>query len=98
MPVFVPAGNDGVVGSALFVGGGTMPNRAVVQSAGGAVKMKAKVLQDEFAKGGKFQYLLLRHTQALITQISADCRLQSASLGGTATLPLAFVKPRSAEY
>jgi hypothetical protein len=70
MPVSVPAGNDGVVGIALFMGGGTMPNRAVVQSAGGAVKMKAKVLQDEFAKGGKFQYLLLRYTQALITQIS----------------------------
>src|ERR671939_1549343 len=52
------------------MGGGTMPNRAVVQSAGGAVKLKARVLQDEFAKGGKFQYLLLRYTQALITQIS----------------------------
>ena len=47
-----------------------MPNRAVVQSAGGAVRMKAKVLQDEFARGGKLQYLLLRYTQALITQIS----------------------------
>ena len=63
-------GNDGVVGIALFMGGGTMPNRAVVQSAGGALRMKAKVLQDEFALGGKFQYLLLRYTQALITQIS----------------------------
>lgn len=63
-------GNDGVVGIALFMGGGTMPNRAVVQSAGGALKMKAKVLQDEFALGGKFQRLLLRYTQALITQIS----------------------------
>src|SRR5205085_4087425 len=63
-------GNDGVVGIALFMGGGTMPNRAVVQSAGGAVRMKARVLQDEFARGGKFQYLLLRYTQALITQIS----------------------------
>ena len=63
-------GNDGVVGIALFMGGGTMPNRAVVQSAGGAFKMKAKVLQDEFAQGGKFQQLLLRYTQALITQIS----------------------------
>jgi CRP-like cAMP-binding protein len=63
-------GNDGVVGIALFMGGGTMPNRAVVQSAGGALQMKAKVLQDEFARGGKFQYLLLRYTQALITQIS----------------------------
>jgi len=63
-------GNDGVVGIALFMGGGTMPNRAVVQSAGGALRMKAKVLQDEFAQGGKFQRLLLRYTQALITQIS----------------------------
>ena len=63
-------GNDGVVGIALFMGGGTMPNRAVVQSAGGAVRMKARMLQDEFARGGKFQYVLLRYTQALITQIS----------------------------
>ena len=63
-------GNDGVVGIALFMGGGTMPNRAVVQSAGAAIRMKAKLLQDEFARGGKFQYLLLRYTQALITQIS----------------------------
>src|SRR6267378_7339854 len=63
-------GNDGVVGIALFMGGGTMPNRAVVQSAGGALRMTAKVLQDEFAMGGKFQQLLLRYTQALITQIS----------------------------
>jgi len=63
-------GNDGVVGIALFMGGGTMPNRAVVQSAGAAIRLKAKVLQDEFARGGKFQHLLLRYTQALITQIS----------------------------
>jgi CRP-like cAMP-binding protein len=63
-------GNDGVVGIALFMGGGTMPNRAVVQSAGSALRMKAKVLQDEFALGGKFQQMLLRYTQALITQIS----------------------------
>jgi CRP-like cAMP-binding protein len=63
-------GNDGVVGIALFMGGGTMPNRAVVQSAGEAFRMKAKVLQDEFALGGRFQQLLLRYTQALITQIS----------------------------
>ena len=47
-----------------------MPNRAVEQSAGRAVRMNAKALKDEFAKGGKFQNLLLRYTQALITQIS----------------------------
>ena len=63
-------GNDGVVGIALFMGGGTMPNRAIVQSAGDALRLKAKLLQDEFARGGKFQHLLLRYTQALITQIS----------------------------
>jgi CRP-like cAMP-binding protein len=63
-------GNDGVVGIALFMGGGTMPNRAVVQSAGRAIRMRAKQLQAEFALGGKFQQLLLRYTQALITQIS----------------------------
>jgi CRP-like cAMP-binding protein len=64
------AGNEGVVGIALFMGGGTMPNRAIVQGAGKAFRMKARVLQEEFARGGRFQQLLLRYTQALITQIS----------------------------
>lgn len=64
------AGNEGLVGIALFMGGNTTPNRAVVQSAGGAVRMKAKVLRDEFARGGEFQRLLLRYTQALLTQMS----------------------------
>jgi CRP-like cAMP-binding protein len=63
-------GTEGVIGIALFMGGDTMPNRAVVQSAGEAVKLKAKVLQDEFRRGGEFQRLLLRFTQALITQMS----------------------------
>jgi CRP-like cAMP-binding protein len=64
------AGNEGLVGVALFMGGNTMPNRAVVQSAGGAFRMRAKVLRDEFARGGAFQRLLLRYTQALLTQMS----------------------------
>lgn len=64
------AGNDGVVGVALFLGGDTTPNRAVVQVAGGAFRMKANVLRDEFARGGAMQSLLLRYTQVLITQIS----------------------------
>src|ERR1044072_1002581 len=84
-------GNEGVVGIALFMGGGTMPNRAVVQSAGGALRMKAKVLQDEFALGGKFQQLLLRYTQALITQMSqtAVCnRLHSVEQQLCRWLPL----------
>jgi CRP-like cAMP-binding protein len=64
------SGNDGVVGVALFLGGDTTPNRAVVQIAGRAFRMKAKLLQEEFARGGPLQRLLLRYTQALITQIS----------------------------
>jgi CRP-like cAMP-binding protein len=64
------AGNEGLVGVALFMGGDTVPNRAVVQSAGRALRMKTKVLQDEFARGRVFQRLLLRYTQALMTQMS----------------------------
>jgi CRP-like cAMP-binding protein len=64
------AGKEGLVGVALFMGGNTMPNRAVVHSAGGAVRMRAKVLRDVFARGGTFQRLLLRYTQALLTQMS----------------------------
>lgn len=63
-------GNDGVVGVALFLGGDYPPYRAIVQSAGAAFRMKAKVMQEEFARGGGFQRVLLRYTQALITQIS----------------------------
>jgi CRP-like cAMP-binding protein len=64
------AGNDGLVGIALFMGGDTAPNRAVVQSAGDALRMRTKVLQEEFSQGGMFQRLLLRYTQALMTQMS----------------------------
>ncbi len=63
-------GNEGVIGIALFMGGNTMPNRALVQSAGAAIRMKAQFLRDEFKRGGEFQHLLLRYTQALVTQIS----------------------------
>jgi CRP-like cAMP-binding protein len=63
-------GNDGVVGVALFLGGGTTPHRAVVQVAGGALRMRATAMHDEFDRGGPFQLRLLRYTQALLTQIS----------------------------
>jgi len=63
-------GNDGVVGIALFLGGQTTPNRAVVQIGGQALRMNAKTLREEFALGGPFHHMLLRYTQALITQIS----------------------------
>jgi CRP-like cAMP-binding protein len=64
------AGNDGLVGVALFMGGSTTPNRAVVQSAGNAFRLKSKALQFEFHQGGEFQKILLRYTQYLMTQIS----------------------------
>jgi CRP-like cAMP-binding protein len=64
------AGNDGVVGVSLFLGGGTAPYRAVVQVGGDALKIPARVLQGEFARGGLLQQTLLRYTQALIMQIA----------------------------
>ncbi len=63
-------GKEGVVGISLFMGGETTPNRAMVQGGGGAFRMKSKAMLDEFKRGGEFQHLLLRYTQALITQIS----------------------------
>jgi CRP-like cAMP-binding protein len=63
-------GNDGLVGIALFMGGETTPSRAVVQSAGYGYRLRAAVLKKEFDQGGRLQYLALRYTQALITQMA----------------------------
>jgi CRP-like cAMP-binding protein len=63
-------GNEGVVGVSLFLGGDSTPSRAVVQSAGRGFRMKARILQDEFELSGPVTRLLLRYTQALITQMS----------------------------
>lgn len=63
-------GNDGVVGVALFLGGSTTPNRAVVQIAGQALRINANVLRQEFSRFGALHDGLLRYTQVLITQIS----------------------------
>jgi CRP-like cAMP-binding protein len=63
-------GNDGVVGIALFMGGESTPSRAVVQSEGWAYRMRGQLLKDEFTRGGEMQHLLLRYTQALITQMA----------------------------
>ena len=63
-------GNDGLVGIALFMGGETTPSRAVVQSAGHGYRLRASVLKKEFERGGALQHLLLRYTQALITQMA----------------------------
>jgi len=63
-------GNDGIVGVALFMGGESMPNRAVVQSAGHAYRLPGPLLKEEFRRGGSLQRLLLRYTQALLTQMA----------------------------
>ena len=63
-------GNEGLVGIALFMGGETTPSRAVVQSAGWAYRLDARVLKDEFGRAGPVQRLFLRYTQALITQMA----------------------------
>jgi CRP-like cAMP-binding protein len=63
-------GNEGLVGIALFMGGETTPSRAVVQSAGHAYRLDARVLKEEFHRAGPVQRLLLRYTQALITQMA----------------------------
>jgi len=63
-------GNEGVLGISLFMGGNTTPSRAIVQTAGHGYQLKARLLMEEFNRGGLMQHLLLRYTQALMTQIS----------------------------
>jgi CRP-like cAMP-binding protein len=63
-------GNEGLIGVSLFMGGETTPSRAVVQSAGHAYRLAGRVLKEEFTRGGAMQHLLLRYTQALITQMA----------------------------
>jgi CRP-like cAMP-binding protein len=63
-------GNEGLVGISLFMGGETTPSRAVVQSAGHGYRLRGDVLRKEFESGGALQHLLLRYTQALITQMT----------------------------
>ena len=63
-------GNEGIVGISLFMGGESTPSRAVVQSAGSAFGMEARILKSEFAGNAPVLHLLLRYTQALITQMA----------------------------
>ena len=63
-------GNEGILGIALFMGGETTPSRAVVQSAGHGYRLRAQVLKREFNRNGAMMHLLLRYTQALITQMA----------------------------
>ena len=63
-------GCEGMVGVALFMGGESTPSRAVVQSAGHAYRLSGKLVKEEFVRAGAMQYLLLRYTQALLTQMA----------------------------
>jgi CRP-like cAMP-binding protein len=63
-------GNEGIVGISLFMGGESTPSRAVVQSAGYGYRMRARHMLDEFNRGGPAMHVLLRYTQALITQMA----------------------------
>jgi CRP-like cAMP-binding protein len=63
-------GREGIVGVALFMGGDTMPNRAVVQSAGHAFRLGGGILKEEFKRAGELQHLLLRYTLAMLTQMA----------------------------
>ena len=63
-------GNEGIIGVALFMGGETTPSRAVVQSAGHAYRLRGQLLKREFTRSAAMQHLLLRYTQALLTQMA----------------------------
>jgi CRP-like cAMP-binding protein len=63
-------GNEGIVGVALFMGGETTSSRAIVQSSGSAYRLIGRRLKDEFYRHGVTQFLLLRYTQALLTQMA----------------------------
>jgi len=63
-------GNEGVLGISLFMGGNTTPSRAIVQTGGYGYQLKARLLMEEFNRAGLMMHLMLRYTQALITQIS----------------------------
>ena len=63
-------GNEGILGISLFMGGETTPSRAVVQSTGHGYRLKAELLKSEFERSGPTMHLLLRYTQALITQMA----------------------------
>ena len=63
-------GNDGAIGVALFMGGETTTNRAIVQSAGSAYRLTGVRLKEEFERHGEMLHILLRYTQALITQMA----------------------------
>ena len=87
-------GSEGIVGISLFMGGESTPSRAVVQSAGRGFRLQAQLMKNEFNRAGPVLHLLLRYTQALITQMAQTAVLQPAPFARPAALPLAAPEPR----
>ena len=90
-------GKEGMAGIALFLGGDTTTSQAMVLCAGQAYQLDGAMLKKEFGRHSELQYLLLRYTQTLMTQMSqtADRSLQSASFTRSTSVPLAVVKSGS---
>ena len=88
-------GDEGMVGIALFMGGGTTPSRALVQSAGQALQLPGDALKREFERHSGLQHLAVALHPGADHADVADRRVQPASFGGSATLPLAAAEPGS---
>ena len=91
-------GNEGIIGVALFMGGGTMPNRAVVQSAGYAYRLRATMLKQEISSKRAAAPLVAALYPGADYPDGTDGGLQPASFRGPATLPLVAAKPRPANF
>ena len=86
-------GKEGMLGISLFMGGNSTPSRASVRAAGFGYKLKARVLMEEFNRAGSMQRMLLRYTQALITQTSQTAVCNRHHYCCPTTVPLAVVDP-----
>jgi CRP-like cAMP-binding protein len=89
-------GNEGIVGISLFMGGESTTSRAVVQSAGKGFRLKARLMKQEFHRAGPALHLLLRYTQALITQMSQTA-VCNRPRGQITVLDRAALEKRSCE-
>ena len=87
-------GNEGVVGISLFLGGETMPSRAVVQSAGHAYQLSGHLLKQEFDRGGALQHLLLRYTLAMLIQMAQAAVCNAPPFSGPAGSRRWLLQPR----
>ena len=88
-------GNEGMLGISLFMGGETTPSRAVVQSAGHGIRLKAQLLKEEFARFGPMMHLVAALHPGADHADGADRGVQSAPFGRPAIVPMAAAEPGS---